>query len=64
LGFIHSAECEILRNNALINIHMIDAVVRVSGQRMPDMTTAESAAGQFDCTHWGPPRSRIFSVLE
>ena len=25
MGFIHSAECEIMRNNALINIHMIDA---------------------------------------
>lgn len=25
MGFIHSAECEIMRNSALINIHMIDA---------------------------------------
>jgi nucleoside-diphosphate-sugar epimerase len=25
MGFIHSAECEIMRNNALININMIDA---------------------------------------
>jgi nucleoside-diphosphate-sugar epimerase len=25
MGFIHAAECEILRNNALINVHMIDA---------------------------------------
>ena len=22
MGFIHSAECEIMRNNALINVHM------------------------------------------
>ena len=25
MGFIHSAECEIMRNNALINLNMIDA---------------------------------------
>jgi nucleoside-diphosphate-sugar epimerase len=25
MGFIHAAECEILRNNALINVHMIEA---------------------------------------
>lgn len=25
MGFIHSAECEIMRNSALINLHMIDA---------------------------------------
>ena len=29
MGFIHSAECEIMRNNALINIHMIDAAARL-----------------------------------
>jgi GDP-D-mannose 3',5'-epimerase len=29
MGFIHNAECEILRNNALINIHMVDAAARV-----------------------------------
>jgi len=28
LGFIHSAPCEILHNNSLINIHMIDAAIR------------------------------------
>jgi GDP-D-mannose 3',5'-epimerase len=28
MGFIHSAECEIMRNSALINIHMIDAAAR------------------------------------
>ena len=26
MGFIHSAECEIMRNNALINLNMVDAV--------------------------------------
>ncbi len=25
MGFIHSAECEIMRNSALVNINMIDA---------------------------------------
>ncbi len=25
MGFIHSAECEIMRNSALINLHMVDA---------------------------------------
>ena len=28
MGFIHSAECEIMRNSALINIHMIHAAAR------------------------------------
>jgi nucleoside-diphosphate-sugar epimerase len=33
MGFIHSAECEILRNNALINIHMADAAARLGVPR-------------------------------
>jgi GDP-D-mannose 3', 5'-epimerase len=28
MGFIHSAECEIMRNNALININVVDAASR------------------------------------
>ena len=28
MGFIHSAECEIMRNSALININLIDAAAR------------------------------------
>ena len=32
MGFIHSAECEIMRNNALINLNMIDAA---AGARVP-----------------------------
>ena len=28
MGFIHSAECEIMRNSALVNIHMIDAAAK------------------------------------
>ncbi len=30
MGFIHSAECEILRNNALININMVHATARAN----------------------------------
>jgi nucleoside-diphosphate-sugar epimerase len=33
MGFIHSAECEILRNNALININMIDSAARARVKR-------------------------------
>ena len=33
MGFIHSAECEIMRNNALINLNMIDAAVSASASR-------------------------------
>jgi len=29
MGFIHSAECDIMRNSALINNHMIDAATRI-----------------------------------
>ncbi len=32
-GFIYSAECEIMRNSALINIHMIDAAARLGVPR-------------------------------
>jgi GDP-D-mannose 3',5'-epimerase len=28
MGFIHSAECEIMRNSALVNINMVDAAAR------------------------------------
>jgi nucleoside-diphosphate-sugar epimerase len=33
MGFIHSAECEIMHNSALINIHMIDAAARMGVPR-------------------------------
>ncbi len=33
LGFIHSSETEVLRNNALINLHVLDAVARASVPR-------------------------------
>lgn len=33
MGFIHSAECEIMRNNALINLNMIDAAAAANVPR-------------------------------
>ena len=33
MGFIHSAECDIMHNSALINIHMIDAATRMGVDR-------------------------------
>ncbi len=33
MGFIHTAECEIMRNSGLINIHMTDASARVGVKR-------------------------------
>ena len=33
MGFIHTAECEIMHNSALINIHMIDAASRMGVSR-------------------------------
>jgi len=33
MGFIHRAECDIMHNSALINVHMIDAAVRAGVPR-------------------------------
>ena len=33
MGFIHSAECEIMRNNALINVHMSHAAAQAGVRR-------------------------------
>ena len=33
MGFIHSAECDIMRNSALTNIHMIDTAARMGVPR-------------------------------
>src|SRR5262245_38540372 len=33
MGFIHSAECEIMRNNVLINVHMADAAAQAGVSR-------------------------------
>jgi nucleoside-diphosphate-sugar epimerase len=47
MGFIHSAECEIMRNSALINLHMTDSAAqarrhrRRSAARWPRQTTAK-----------------------
>ncbi len=33
MGFIHSAECEVMRNSALINIHMLHAAATAQAER-------------------------------
>ncbi len=33
MGFIHSAECEIMHNSVLINVHMIDNAARMGVAR-------------------------------
>jgi hypothetical protein len=33
MGSIHSVECDIMRNSAPVNIHMIDTAVRIGGPR-------------------------------
>jgi nucleoside-diphosphate-sugar epimerase len=33
MGFIHTAECEIMHNSALINVHMIDAAAKIGVPR-------------------------------
>ena len=33
MGFIHTAECEIMRNSALVNIHMVDAAAQLGVQK-------------------------------
>ena len=33
MGFIHSAECEIMRNNVLVNVNMIDAAATLGVKR-------------------------------
>lgn len=33
VGFMHSAECEILKNSALVNIHMVDAAAAIGISR-------------------------------
>ncbi len=64
MGFIHTAECEIMHNSALINIHMIDAAVKMGVPRYffsssvcvyrdmkagePEMTEAEAIPAHPD----------------
>src|SRR5256886_11192907 len=46
MGFIHSAECEILRNNALINVNMIHAAARARSE--------ERRVGKECRSRWSP----------
>ena len=64
MGFIHTAECDIMHNSALINIHMIDAAAKMSVPRYffsssvcvyrdmqpgePEMTEAEAIPANPD----------------
>lgn len=64
MGFIHTAECEIMHNSMLINVHMTDAAARVGVPRYffsssvcvyrdmqpgePEMTEAEAIPAQPD----------------
>jgi nucleoside-diphosphate-sugar epimerase len=57
MGYIHSAECEIMRHNALINLNMIDAASRMSAKRYffsssvciyPDMMPGDDAMSEGD----------------
>ncbi|MCP4535627.1 MAG: NAD-dependent epimerase/dehydratase family protein [Chloroflexi bacterium] len=64
MGFIHSAECDIMRNSALINIHMIDTATKMEVPRYffsssvcvyrdmqpgePEMTEAEAIPANPD----------------
>jgi nucleoside-diphosphate-sugar epimerase len=57
MGFIHSAECEIMRNSALINIHMIDQAASAGVSRYffsssacvyRDMTAGEAPLTEAD----------------
>ena len=57
MGFIHAAECEIMRNNALINLNMVDAAASAGVPRYffsssvciyRDMAEGESALTEAD----------------
>jgi nucleoside-diphosphate-sugar epimerase len=66
MGFISSAECEIMRNSALINIHMVHNAWRLGVQRYffsssvcvyRDMRPGEPEMTEEDC-YWILPRRR------
>jgi len=57
MGFIHSAECEIMRNSALVNIHMVDQAAQAGVKRYffsssacvyRDMTAGEAPLSETD----------------
>ena len=63
MGFIHSAECEIMHNSALINIHMIDTAARMGVPRYffsssvcvyRDMQPGEKALTEADAVPANP----------
>lgn len=63
MGFIHTAECEIMHNSALINIHMMDAAARVGVPRYffsssvcvyRDMEPGEPALSETDAVPANP----------
>jgi len=63
MGFIHSAECDIMHNNALINIHMIDTAARMGVRRYffsssvcvyRDMQPGEPALAETDAVPANP----------
>ncbi len=51
MGFIHTYECEILRNNALINIHMVDAAAQA---KVPRYFFSSSVCVYRDMAHGEP----------
>ncbi|MBN1815507.1 MAG: NAD-dependent epimerase/dehydratase family protein [Anaerolineae bacterium] len=63
MGFIHSAECEIMHNSALINVHMIDTAARIGVPRYffsssvcvyRDMMPGEPALAETDAVPANP----------
>jgi GDP-D-mannose 3',5'-epimerase len=57
MGFIHSAECEIMKNSALVNIHMVDQAAQAGVKRYffsssacvyRDMTAVEAPLSEAD----------------
>jgi nucleoside-diphosphate-sugar epimerase len=54
MGFIHSAECDIMHNSALINVHMVDAATRLG---VPRYFFSSSACVYRDMAPGEPPLS-------
>jgi nucleoside-diphosphate-sugar epimerase len=59
MGFIHSAECEILHNSTLINIHMIEAA---ADHRIPRYFYSSSACVYPDMQPGEPERSEADAI--
>jgi nucleoside-diphosphate-sugar epimerase len=63
MGFIHSAECDIMHNSALINIHMVDSATRMGVPRYffsssacvyPDMQPGDPAMSEDEVVPANP----------